>query len=102
MQPYELGACLNIFSAPYILLAASEANFCRASLSRAEAILSGDVYAYYGEAISSETSSDAERRIYEKSADFKAKRAELKALGAHFQACRFEFELPLSELLGGR
>jgi hypothetical protein len=82
-------------------LAAAEANFCRDSLSRADAILSSDVYAYYGEAISSETGSDAEKRIYEKSADFKAKRAELKALAAQFQACRFEFELPLSELSGG-
>jgi hypothetical protein len=75
--------------------------FCREHLPHAIELLNQDVYAWYGEAITADTSTDAERRLYEKSADFKARKAELKKLAAQFAECSFEFELPLSALRGG-
>lgn len=74
---------------------------CATHLPQATAILARDVYAYFGDQIAEDTSTEAAKRIYEKSADYKAKAKELAKLGSELTACRFEYDLALSELTGG-
>lgn len=79
----------------------AKADACARLLAQGEAIFSRDVYGYFGDQITEDTSSDAAKRIYEKSADYKSKRNELKKLAADLIACRFEYDIALGELAGG-
>lgn len=89
-----------IFIASWAAAAQPAPDFCREKLAQAATIFSGDVYENFGSEITADISSDAAKRLYEKSADFKAKKAELKKIAGELAVCKYEFTLAASELSG--